>query len=202
MNNKIKLAVVPFFLALGACSSTSSTTPAGGGGASIDIITVSGNFMSLDGTYRICYDRNDGTSSTQDEVVISGSSFSMSSKDYSVTGCTGASTDSDAEGTISSTETTKAVTDWVDGQRASVAPPVASGGGALPDAAEYTELSVTFSGTPTGNFSGIPTATAITIFYVVDDTAIADGVAPVLYRDSDASAGVVSTADPFTKQVQ
>ncbi len=201
MNNKIKLAVVPFLLALGACSSSSSTAPAGGG-ASLEIITVSGNFMALDGTYNICYARTDpGIASTLDEVIISGSSFSMTSQDYSLAGCSAPidGTSSAAQATISTTGTTAALTDWVDGQQNSVAPPVAVDGSALPANAEYTVMSVTISGTPTGNFSGIPVGTPITIFYVVDDTGTSTGAAPVLYRDDDADGGVASTADPLTK---
>ncbi|VAW61872.1 hypothetical protein MNBD_GAMMA08-2250 [hydrothermal vent metagenome] len=201
MNNKIKLAVVPFLLALGACSSSSSTAPAGGG-ATLQVITTSDTFMDLDGTYNICYARsNGGVLSTLDEVVISGSSFSMTSQDYSLAGCSAPidGADSAAAGIVSiaTPGVSNSVTDWVDGSDVSTTPPTASAGGALSETASYTLLSVTFSGTPTGNFSSITVGTPVSIFYVVDATV--SGVAPILYRDSDADAGVASTADPLTK---
>jgi len=203
MNNKIKLAVVPFLLALGACSSSSSTAPAGGG-TTLQVITTSDTFMDLDGTYNICYARSNGAVlSTLDEVVISGSSFSMTSQDYSVAGCSapidGAGSAAEGIVSIATPGVSNSVTDWVDGSDASTAPPTASAGGALSATASYTLLSVTFSGTPTGNFSSITVGTPVSIFYVVDATATGSGVAPILYRDSDADTGVASTADPLTK---
>ena len=147
----------------------------------IDVITVSGAMVTLDGTLvRPCDTSSGGTDYLVTESIsgISGvmKEFSYTSTDGS---CTGIETvDLVAEVTFKKGSVMD-ITGWVALDGTPVTPPQAQDGSGLSDNESVTSLTLTIDFiTP----AVIPVGTEIPAFYVVDDTVPA---APVLYGISD-----------------
>lgn len=189
---------VAALLLLNACSSDSTTTTASGD--AVSAITVSGNTVSLDGTYTTgCHERNGGADSAKEDLQIAGNIFTYTNTDYSGPVCA----TTVETGTLTATMTagtTSAITGWVDGGGSpATAPMAADSSGPLSDTEAFTPIAVTVTSV-TGTIFG-PTVTEgyeSKLFYIIDDT----GANNIMYRDDDYENDSLKAfiGDFYTKQ--
>ncbi len=177
------MAVLAF--ALTACfhDSDDSLAPVTG----LDVITVSGVTMTLEGTWERPCITNSAAQGGMDYLVseiIFGTSGIMGDYLYTSTdgSCTGTETiDTVFEVTLK-TGAVMAITGWLDLAGTPVDPPLAQdGSGPLLNNESVTSLTITINSVTPAD-PGIPPGTEVPAFYVVDDT-VTD--APVIYGISD-----------------
>ena len=191
MNLKPLIFASAVALVLNGCSSSSSTTAADTGGLSV--LAISGTTTGLNGTYKTgCY--NSG-GFKQETIVISGNTWNYTDTAYGIdAACTSTGT---VQGTIAATIAVgvdSAITGWTNNN---VPTQVRDDVTLLSDSESYTLINMTISA-GTGDFGSIPSNTATTLFYIVDDS----GNNNILYRDDDIDAGstLANGVDSFTKQ--
>ena len=166
-------------IALTACSSGSDDDV-----TSLDVITVSGVTMSLDGTWiRSC-----AGAPVQDQLltmIFSGTSLIVKDDTYASNNgsCSGGITSDVVYNATFTTGSVMAITGWLDLGGTAVAPPLAQdGSGSLSNTESVTSLTVTVNLVTPANPS-IPPGTEMQKFFVVDDTVAG---APVMYQTTDS----------------
>lgn len=187
MNNKIKLTVIPFLLALGACSSsteTTTTTPGGGGGGSkgtIDIVTVSGVTETLTGLWAGDCRNEDGVEMNE-ALFFAGSTVNYEQFSYTTTdlSCGGTATSKGSYAATVTTSSTSAISSWIIGNGSATSPPAAQdGSGPLSITEDYTPL--TYKITAIAGLNGAAVGDSLQFAYILDDTSSSK----YLYRISD-----------------
>ena len=192
-------SAISALILINGCSSDSATTTAAGSGAEVSVIGVSGVTVGLNGTYSTgCYTTGGGSTSTKEDVVISGSTWTNTTTDYTDSTCV-AGPDAGAITATIGAGSDLTIAGWKDGSGSIVsAPTAADGSGLLSDTEPFTPLTVTVTAV-TGNYVGqVPVGYVAPLFYIVDDT----GTNNMLYRDKNYENGDLhaGTMDPFTKQ--
>ena len=197
---KLKIfAVGAMALALTACFHDSDDSPPPV--TSIDVLTVSGVTMSLDGTW----ERPCGTKSPEQggvdylvSEIISGTSGIMGDYLYTSTNgsCTGTETIDTVFDVTLKTGAVMAITGWVDYGCNPVPPPQAQdGSGLLSNTESVTSVTITINSVTPDNPDYLP-GMEISAFYVIDDTVAG---APVMYGD-DSDCGDKARNVPMTRQ--
>ncbi len=198
------IIAVPFFLTLGACSSSSNSTNdnTDNSNGTIRVANISGSTTDLSGVWRTaCYTDN---TDIMEQITVSGMTISYVNYSYSSSdgSCTGSQSNASSySATIAVASSSSAITEWRNGMGASTtAPDAADGSGSLGDMTVFTNMAYTF--TAINMPGGGPTVGSTTNFVnIIDDT----GSATILYRgDYDDSSAQTSAygglADPFIRQ--
>lgn len=166
----------------------------------INVLTVSGVTMSLDGTWeRPCgtYPQAQGGMDYLVSEIISGTSGVMGDYLYTSTdgSCTGTETIDTVFDVTLKTGAVMAITGWIDLSGASVPPPQAQdGSGTLLNNESVTSVTITINSVTPANPDFFP-GMEVAAFYVVDDTVAGT---PVIYGKSDS--GNVAYNVPMTRQ--
>jgi len=177
MKYQFKFLALPIILSLGACSSSSTGTNSLD---SLDIISISGKTISLDGSYVYCKTINvDPPLSEEYAMDFSGTNLSITQTELSSLDCSGTSLGENFSltATISKGDIA-AIEGWVNRNDEPTKPPLADNGtGPLSNNETVTLLNTTITDSTDITDIGI----TFELFFVVDDT----GDVPLLYEDDD-----------------